>query len=71
MNQIHRKLEELPVCKKFKDVCYDDKKLCSNSWDWETKLMVVGFVGGIAGSKALSPWIFDRREERSTGICSI
>jgi hypothetical protein len=55
MNQIHRKLEELPVCKKFKDIYCDDKKLCSNSRDWEKKFRVVGFVAGIAGSKALSP----------------
>jgi len=71
MNLIHRKLEELPLCKKLKDIYCDDKNLSSNSWDCATKLTGVGFVAGIAGSKALSPWIFDRREERSTGICSI
>jgi hypothetical protein len=55
MRSIDRNLEELPVCKKFKDIYCDDKNLSSNSSECATKLTGVGFVADIAGSKALSP----------------
>jgi len=37
MRSIDRNLEELPVCKKFKDIYCDDKNLSSNSSDCATK----------------------------------